>query len=255
MRQLLVLTLLFPASVLAAGLTCSNSTAPDVSPPEQGKLVELEEIVVRPGRSITRTTDLEDWLKRLEGQYRYEGYVDRCGNTNVAHRQPVTGEADCVPLYHPYPPNPTFPGPRLRSLYCVLDVRWPQLRDDDDVPVMGVESGLSPAVAIYSVVPDLPGIQFMQIDDMGMVTHAKGKLVGDTLTTRESCGMSGSCQRVTRISAAKDSKEIAMLVDFEIDSRPVLRNAFLLHRVSNVPLSRPENYDQTRAELESVGHR
>jgi hypothetical protein len=120
---------------------------------------------------------------------------------------------------------------------------------------MGVESGLSPAVAIYSVVPDLPGIQFMQIDDMGMVTHAKGKLVGDTLTTRESCGMSGSCQRVTRIFSAKDSKEIAMQVDVEIDARRVLRNAFLLHRVSNVPLRLSPDYDRARADLESVGHR
>lgn len=249
---LLVLALLLPAPSLAAGFACSAPAATDFSPHARSNPAELDEVIIKPGRSTTRTRDLSDWLKRLEGQYRYDGYVDPCGNGNAVDQLPVTGRADCVSLYQfaPYPPNP-----KLRSLYCSLNVHWPPVRGENGAPVMGGESDLAPAVAVYGVVPQLPGIQFMQIDSKGLVSQGRGKLVGDMLTTIESCGMSGTCRKITQITARKGSKEIAMMVDVEIDSRRVLRNAFLLHRVSNVQLTRARDYDRARVEMQSVGER
>src|SRR5690606_34837667 len=116
-------------------------------------------------------------------------------------------------------------------------------------------SHLSPAITIYGVASDLPGIQSMQIDSKGIATHARGKLTGDTLTTTGSCGLTGSCKKVTRITARPDSQEIAMLIDVEIDARRVLRHAFLLHRVSNVQMRKTPNGLLTRDDLLLVGER
>lgn len=249
-RWIFLLALLLPGPMLAAGFACTQPATRDTSLPAPSQLTELDEVTITPGKSTTRSRDLSAWLKRLEGQYRYEGYVDLCGNGNAADQRPVTGKADCLGLYHSddyeFQPPPDEP---LTSLYCVVDVRWPPVRGENGVPVLGGESNLSPAVINFGVVPDLPGIQFMQIDSKGMATHAEGKLVDDTLTTRESCGMPGFCQKVTRITAVPDSDDIAMLVDIEIDSHRVLRQAFLLHRLSNIQMRR------TRESLRWVGER
>lgn len=240
------LVLLLPGPVLAAGFTCAT---PETVPSAKDQIVELDEVIVRPGKSVRGTRDLNAWLKRLEGQYRYEGYVDLCGQGHAADRRPVTGEADCVSLYEDFVRRPYV------SLYCVLDVRWPQVHSDNGVPGRGGEPDLSPAVVVYGVVPDLPGIQSMQIDGQGRTLHAQGRLVADTLTTRGSCGMSGACQATTRITSRPDSEEVAMVVDVEIESRRVLRHAFLLHRKSNMQLTRTPNGIRMRVELLSVGER
>lgn len=229
---ILALALFLPVQVLAAGFTCPQRAIPDTPPSATSELAELGEVMVDGSRVARRIRGLGAWLKRLEGQYSYEGHVDLCGKSHAADQRPVTGKADCAALYHHSDTEPPT------SLYCVINVRWPQVRSEDGLPVMGGESDLSPAVVVYGVVPDLPGIQFMQIDNKGMVTHAQGKLVGDTLTAMEPCGMAGLCQRVTRITARPGSNEIAMLIDVEIDSQRVLHHAFLLRRVSNIQIRR-----------------
>lgn len=245
-RWLLLLTLLLPGPAIAAGFTCSRQVESALA--SGSRFDELEEVVINGSKPTSRTKDLGAWLRLLEGQYSYEGYVDLCGNGNAAEQRPVTGKADCVSLYE----TSTEP---LLSLYCVVDVRWPQAQGENSTPVMGSEPSRSPAMVIYGVVPDLPGIQFMQIDNQGIATHAHGKLTGDTLTATESCELPGFCRKVTRITAIP-GKDIAMLVDFEIDSRRVLRHAFLLHRVSNIQLSRgPHNVMAVGGELASVGER
>lgn len=247
-RWMLLLLLLFPGQVLAAGLTCTGPAPPDTAPVANLDFPELEEVVVTPGQIASRTTELGAWLKRLEGQYTYEGYVDLCGNANAADRRQVTGSADCASLYERGTQH-------LLSLYCVVDVRWEKVQGENGVPVMGGESRLSPAVVVYGVVPDLPGIQLMQMDNKGIATHAQGKLAGDTLTATGSCGLREACRKVTRITPRRDSQDIAMRIDFEIDSRRVQRHAFLLHRVSNSQMNKIQNALVTLDDLPSVGER
>jgi hypothetical protein len=209
----LALSLLFSGPVLAAGFACTQAAATkDAEAEKQGTPDELEEIVINGSKSTRRIRDLGAWLRHLEGQYSYEGYVDLCGKGNAAEQRSVTGKSDCVSLYE-------TGTEQLLSLYCAINVRWPQVQGENGRAVIGGESNLSPAMVVYGVVPELPGIQFMQIDNKGMATHAQGKLAGDTLTTMGSCGMQGSCQLITRITAQPDSKDIVMLVDVEIDSR------------------------------------
>lgn len=245
-RLILTLALMLCGHALAAGFTCPPSAARDSRPAAKTDLAELDEVVVTPDKVTSRTADLSAWLRRLEGQYSYEGYVDLCGNGTAAEQRPVTGKADCVALLTD----------SLVSVYCAVNVRWPTVHGENGAPVLGGESHLSPAVIVYGVVPDMPGIQFMQIDNKGIATHARGTLVGNTLTTTESCGLPGHCRKFTRITANPDSTDVAILVDVAVDSRRVLRHAFLLHRVSNMKLSLGgRSNDGSKAELGLVGER
>jgi hypothetical protein len=225
---ILTLTSMLSCPVLAAGFTCAQPASTVADSPKASQLDQLEDVVVDGSRPTSRTRDLGAWLKRMEGQYRYEDHVDLCGRGNAADQRPVTGDADCFGLY--VDSGDRFP----RSLYCVVRVRWTRVLGENGIPVMGGDPDLLPAVLVYGVNSGLPGIQLMQIDSHGLATQALGTLTGDTLTTKGSCGTGTSCQKVARITARSDSTDIAMLIDFEIGSRRALRQAFLLHRVSNV---------------------
>lgn len=247
-RWVLSLLLLLPGSLFAAEFACSPSAQVKTPAAAQDQLEELAEVTVTGARSINRAKDLGAWLKQLEGQYRYEGFVELCGNGNATEQRPVTGKADCESVYENYTPL-------SHSLYCRIDVGWPPVQAERDMPIAGSESNLSPAVVVYGLAPDVPGIQFMQIDNKGLATHAKGRVFGDTLTTRESCSLASSCQKVTRITARTDSTDIVMMIDFEVDARRVLRQAFLLHRVSNIKMRRSGTEFLTQDDLLLVGER
>lgn len=240
---IVALVLLLPGPVPAADYACTKPTPQSASLPLGDQLKELDEVIVKPAKATSRPKALGAWLQLLQGQYTYDGSVDLCGHGNAADLRPVTGKADCAAIYnYTETESPT-------SVYCVIDVRWPLVQGEGSKLVVEGESRLSPAMVVFGVVPDLPGIQFMEIDSKGMTTHAKGKLVGDTLTARGTCGAPSACQKVTRISAHPDSNEIAMLIDIDIDSTRTVRHRFLLHRVSNIPMK------QSRKDLLLIGER
>lgn len=256
LRLAILCALLLPAPLLAATFTCAQTSSSNVTDFGKGTAIDqLEDVVVTGSKPKARTKDLGTWLKRLEGQYRYEGYVDLCGSGNLEDQRRVAGRADCVSLYGTFT---DIPG----SLYCRVNLDWPA--EAGGARAVAGESNLSPAVIVYGLVPDLPGIQVMQMDDGGLTTHALGKLIDDTLTIKGSCGTKFSCSKITRTTARPDSKEISILTDFEIDSRLVLRHAFVLHRVSNIRTSQDghigrgsgrSNIGLDMVELQSVGQR
>ncbi len=228
----LALSLLLPGPVFAAGLTCPQPVASNVPGSEkQSALDELDEVVVNGGKATDSTADLRAWLKRLVGQYTYEGHVDLCGKGNAVDQRPVTGKADCIGFG------------AAPNVQCAINVRWPEVRGDNGSPLMGGVSNLSPAMVVYGLEGQWLsrnqthkwGVMFLQVDNKGVAERASGVLVGDTLTSRAPCvGMPGSCRKITRITAKPDSNDISMLVDFEIDHQQVLRHVFVLHRVSNI---------------------
>jgi hypothetical protein len=239
---MLALALVFSGPVLAAGFTCAQPA--DAG--GKGALVELEEVVVTGEQPKTRTKDLQAWLKLLVGQYTYEGYVDLCGKGNAEEQRPVTGKADCV-------------GSRSSpTVHCTVNVHWPDTMGESGLPVLGGVSNLLPALVSYSlesrhipdpgaaeafraalrtgvrsapVQEDFWGLMFTQLDNRGIAEWGSGELVGDTFTSKEPCvDILGACQKITRITARPGSNEVSLLVDVRIDSRRVLRQAFLLHR-------------------------
>jgi hypothetical protein len=243
----LALLLLMFVSPVFASETCLQSSPPSPSPPAAARDTELGEVLVEAGRSTRRTKDLNAWLARMEGQYRYEGHVDLCGD-DPADRHPVTGKADCLSIL----------GSRETqgSLYCVVDVRLAPPQDSVTASDTTNQTRLSPAIVVYNVLTDLPGIQSMQIDDNGIATHSQGRLRGDTLVTTGPCGHIAHCRRQTRITALPAGEEIRISVDFEVGTRRIQRHVYTLHRESNVPPVRPLQYKRLwREDLLEVGER
>lgn len=223
----LTLALLLSGPALAAGFTCAPADSSNANPQA---LEELDEVLVTAEEITTNTQDLQAWLKRLVGQYTYEGHVDLCGKGNAKDLRPVTGNSDCMVL-----------GSRP-NVHCTVNVRWPSTRGENGAPVFGGVSNLFPAYAIYSLearnIPERQlgrwGLMFMQVDSKGVAEWGFGTLVGDTFTSREPCvAVPGACQKITRITARPDSEEITMLVDIRIDNQRVLRQSFLLHRADD----------------------
>lgn len=229
-RCALALLLLCSGPALAAGFACTQPAATtDAEAEENGALDELEEVVVSGEEVTTRTRDLKAWLKLLVGQYTYEGYVDLCGQGNAKDQRPVTGKSDCIKAGST--PN----------VQCTLNVRWPAVRGEHGVPVLGGVSNLLPAFVIYALesryIPELKvdrlNLMFTQVDNKGVAEWASGALVGDTFTSRAPCvGIEGACEKITRITARPNSNEISMLIDVSIDNQRVLRQAFLLRETN-----------------------
>lgn len=223
-RLLPVLALLLPAPLFAAGFACAPSAD---STRNKSGLDELDEVIITAKDANTDTNDLRAWLRRLAGHYSYEGYVDLCGKGNSKDQRPVTGTADC-----------TASG-ATPNIQCTVNVQWPIERGEDGLPVPGGISHLSPAHVLYSIenryIPEERlnrwGLLFMQIDSKGRTEWTSGLLTGHTFTSRGPCaGVPAPCQKITRITAKPNSKEISMLIDTEIDRKLMVRQAFLLTR-------------------------
>lgn len=170
---------------------------------------------------------LRSWLLLLAGQYSFSGFVDLCGQGNATDQRPVTGNADCI-LSGPIP-----------DVHCKVDAEWPETRAEDGTPVLGGVSSLRQAQFVYSLENSGTraiqvsgwGLQFVRVDNKGNPDWASGVLIDDTFTAGELCvGIPGDCQKITRITARPDSSDISMLIEIQIDHRPVMRQVFLLHR-------------------------
>jgi hypothetical protein len=225
-RLIPALVLLLPAPLFAAGSVCAP---PPPRPEKKENLDELAEVVVVAKETSSYLKDLRAWLKRLVGQYNYEGYVDICGNGNPADQRPVTGRADCIALGS------------TSNIQCTVNMRWPVAVQDNGEPVPGGSFNLFSAHAIYSVenryIPEQRlnrwGLMSMQVDSRGRAEWASGALIGDSFVSKGPCvGMPGSCQKHMRITARPNAKEIYMVVDIEVGEQPVMRQALELHRES-----------------------
>lgn len=223
MRGLLPLWLL-PVAVIAGQPSCPTLADRSTSPPARADLLELDEVIVAPRRATRRPAELGAWLQRLQGQFRYEGQVAVCSDGKL-DQLPVTGTTDCRSLY-------ARGSEQLLSMYCVASAAsLPVAHESPAVVLLALR--LAPAVSVLGVVPDLPGMQLMEIDNQGMASHSRGTLSGDTLTMTGPCGLPGSCRRVTRVTATSGSGQVSMRIDFESGTYRV-REEFLLHRVSDL---------------------
>lgn len=186
-------------------------------------LEELSEVVVSGEQPTRKAEDLIPWLRRLLGRYTYQGYVDLQGRGKAKDRLNVTGLGTCVGFG-------AAPG-----VQCEINVRWPQVRGEDNQPLKGSVSSLDPAMILYGLEPDDIGIRYLQVDSRGLAEGAVGLVTGDTATFRTPCvDAPAGCERITRITAIQDSKIIDMQVDTEVDYQLVLRYRFQLYRFAEV---------------------
>lgn len=220
------LSLLISGPALSAGSTCAASADPD----GQGRLQAPKDNPAGVEGTTYKLKDMQAWLALLVGQYTYDGYVAVCRDDDAEDLRPVTGKADCIAAV----PSP--------GVHCTVNVGWPTATRDDGAPVRGGASTLSPAQLLFGIERRIPGhgvmhrdksehmgLLIMQMDSNGVAEWASGELAGDTFLSREPC-TDGACHKITRITATPGSSQISMTVDFEINNRRVLRQAFVLHR-------------------------
>lgn len=200
--------------------TIATAAAPATRPPQPEQ--ELDEVIVsgnriKPERNM-RT--ILEWLVRLVGQYRYEGFVEPRPGGVARERLPVRGFGDCIRFG-------IAPG-----VQCSVAIAWPEARGDDGEELVGGASTLNPAMILYGLDPDRRGIHFLQVDQRGIADGGVGYLLGDVLTTTAPCeGIPGNCQRITKIDAAPDGKLIQMQVDILREGVRVARFHFEMTRI------------------------
>ncbi len=213
---MVALTLALPGAALAANApeTAAKNAAP--AQPE----TELSEVLVQGARTKPERNlqVVIEWLRRLVGQFRYQGTVElRGADGKPVSRQNVSGKSDCVAFG-------LAPG-----VQCSLKVQWPELKGKDGEAVVGGASTLQPAMLLYGLDPDKRGIHFLQVDNKGIADGGVGLLLQDTLTTKVPCeGIPGNCQRITKITAKADGSLIQTVTDIEQDGVLVLRYTFLM---------------------------
>lgn len=187
---------------------------------------ELDEILVN-GVRIKPTRDpqkIVNWLKLLVGQFRYTGYVDLNAEGVPRQMLPVQGAADCEPFG------------RAPGVHCEMNVAWSEVRGPEGEELLGGVSTLLPAMVDYGLDTDRFGIRYLQVDNQGTADFGSAYLVNGTLTTTTPCpNLSGTCNRIARITPAVDGKRVEMQVDIEREYQRVVRYRFVLQRVGEVP--------------------
>lgn len=225
----IALALLLPLS--SADLRAAQAPPRETTPASATDQVEeeLDEVLVDGRRPSRKASEIISWMRRLVGQFTYEGHVDLAGQGNPDDQQPVQGYGDCVPF---------GPAPAVQ---CEIRVSWPEVLAENGESIPGGVSHLDPAMILYGFEPDELGIRYMQVDSKGIAEPGGvGLVIGDTLTSRAPCvNWPGNCQRVARITAEPDLKVIDMRIDFEVDYQRVLGYRFLLRRVPAPPTNVP----------------
>jgi hypothetical protein len=208
-------------AALQPGVTAS-AAAPQARTPTSDE--ELDEVIVSGNRvePVRSMRTILEWLVRLVGQYRYEGFVELKPGPGVPQdRLPVRGVGDCVRFG-------IAPG-----VQCSVAIRWPEVKGPAGEEVVGGVSTLNPAMILYGLDPDQRGIHFLQVDQRGIADGGVGFLIGDVLTTKAPCeGIPGDCQRTTKIDAAPDGKLIQMQVEIHQDGERVAHFHFEMQRVA-----------------------
>lgn len=217
-------------SLLFCAAFATSAAAAQPGAPDASQLPEvLDEVLVSGEKSTRKIADLIPWLRRLLGQYTFDGYVDLGGKGHPEDRRAVRGGGTCIGFG-------VAPG-----VQCEIQVRWPEVRGPNGEEVLGGVSSLAPAMILYGLEPDERGIRYLQVDNRGLAEGATGLVTGDTAAFRTPCvDMPADCQRVVRITARPDSKVVDMQIDTELSHQVAVRYRFQLTRVAQVQAgSRP----------------
>jgi hypothetical protein len=151
-----------------------------------------------------KAAELEAWLRRLVGRFRYEGSItNSVDQANLS----VSGLIDC---------RGVGDGPGVQ---CVINVDWSQHLGK---PVWALF--MAPSMTLFGLDPGAMGIQYLRVDGKGIGEAALGSLKGDTVSFTVHCVnvSEGTCKRRTRISAPEDSSSVWIYIDTEISSMTVL---------------------------------
>lgn len=218
-----VLAALAALPMWLAGVAFAASPAAEGSHQQQTTptLEELGEVIVSGERPVRSVQELIPWIRRLLGEYTIEGYVDVGGRGDPDDRKSVRGTGLCAGFGE-------APG-----VQCELRVGWPPPRPVRALLMPASASAMMPVMILYGVEPDELGIRYLQVDARGLAEGATGVVVGDSAAFKAACvDMPDGCERITRITAKSDSKQLDMQIDTVVNGELEVRYRFQLTRVA-----------------------
>jgi hypothetical protein len=86
---------------------------------------ELDEVLIDGRRPSRKASEIISWMRRLVGQFTYDGHVDLAGQGNPDDQQPAQGYGDCVPF---------GPAPAVQ---CEIRVSWLEVRAENGESIPG----------------------------------------------------------------------------------------------------------------------
>jgi hypothetical protein len=217
----ITLILLSCNAVIAAAPSAAPATPASGVASEQ----ELDEILVEGRKPLRKPQKVIDWMARLVGRFVVDGNVRLLGDGAPSDPLEVQGRANCTGF---------GPAP---AVHCELKIRWPETRGSSGEALLGGVSALDPANILYGFEPDRIGIRYMLVDSKGIAEGALGYLLDEeTLVSRAKCvNVPGNCERIARIIASPDLKQVEMRIDLEVELKHTASFSFVMHRVPGSP--------------------
>jgi hypothetical protein len=183
--------------MLAVAAMAADAGAQAHGPPPASLQSDAEESATTRAEQLA---EMDQWLRRLVGRFRYEGKLVFPIIAGVVNGRPqkayeemqFEGKGDCVAIG-------TGPG-----VQCIVDVDWPTSTPRRiEVP----PSPYSPAMTLYGIDPGVPGIRYLQINNKGLPEGSMAPLEGNRIKFITPCvNASPNCRRIVRITATPDNK-------------------------------------------------
>ncbi len=182
--------------------------------------LELDEVVVRGSKSSLKPSEMIAWMRRLIGQFVFEGHIISDDGIGPETQHLVRGRWHCIG----FDPTP--------AVQCEMNGALAESRGENGERIPSGSYSLDAAAVLFGLDPDETGILFMLVDNNGVAEPSMGKLSGDTLVARAPCiSPPDGCQRVTHITADSKLREIDMKIDITVDHIGETRYRFLMQRI------------------------
>lgn len=222
LRAPLPLLLAAVATLASSGTNAqAHLPSPASNQPDE---VQLESAALRK----QKLAELDQWLRRLVGRFRYHGKMLFPFVAEVRNGRPqkdyelmlFEGKGDCIGIGD---------GP---GVHCMMDVKWPEITPRQiTVPA----SPYSPAMILYGMDTNTLEIRYLQVNNKGLPEGALGSLNDtDTVKFITPCvNAIPTCRRIVRISAASTGKiEITLhtWTDYFKGDEPTVTITLLLER-------------------------
>ncbi len=202
---------------LAAALGCaavhvSGELHAQARGPALNERKESVETVVDPA---AMRIEMETWLRRLVGKFRYEGSAHPSEDV-----VPIWGFMDCTGIG-------TGPG-----VQCVHNVMWP----DDVQP--------HPSMSLYGMDPVTLKIRWLGVDYRGLPQGGEATLKNGVLRYVGPCVNEPvpACRGVVNIKAGADGEPVEikseMWIDYFADLTPMSASVLTLRRIDEIPAHR-----------------
>jgi hypothetical protein len=182
------------ASVIALASSGANAQPRGRQAPDQARNVADSDGRANAAKRLATLNEMDAWLRRLVGQYRYDGVAVQTAGKNAGHiLDSVEGRGVCVGF---------GVGP---GASCMINAGlFP----------------LNPAMLLYGIDPDELGIRYLQADDKGIVQSSLGFLKADTVTFKRPCmnwqAANPTCEQIIRFRATP-RRTLEMWIDVVFD--------------------------------------